>query len=649
MKEGDWNMSPISSIYNSVTRMSGLSGLDVDGIVQSLIQLDMAKIDKVSQSRQLLLWKQEGYRSVISALQGLQNEFFSALKSTNMTNAASYSTYAVKYDGVDSSQYFTASAGAGAVAGDYTISSIVTAQSAKVIGTNAAADIISGELTNINQISEASKNNKIIVSLNGTKKEITIKDNPADIADLVSDLQTKIDAEFGSGKITVSAESGRLRFRTDNTNTLIIAEANENSAFAKLGFTGTNISNKLDLGAKIYDIKDRFALPLAVTGTDDDIVFTINEKEFRFSSRTTTLNEIMDAVNSDTTANVRMSYDSINNKFKIETKTTGVTARLTTSDSTGGFLASLSLIADDERGRDASIVFNDGTNGPQVITRSTNNFTLGGITFNLKKDSGEVSVNLSVSSDPTKAVDMIKGFVAKYNEVLDTINKLISEKRYYDYSPLTDSQKEAMKEEEIKNWEEKAKSGLLSNDDMLRSIVTKMRSALMSAVEGTGLTLSSIGIKSSSWADKGKLHVDEDKLKAALNENPDLIVRFFTKQSDISYNEAVQDSGKRAERYNESGIIIRISDILQDYIRTTDIGGKRGALLDKAGAVGDRSQFNNLLYRQISEYDEKIAKLNDELILKENDYYRQFAQIETLISRMNTQSTWLSQQMSALF
>jgi len=642
-------MSPISSIYNSVTRMSGLSGLDVDGIVQSLIQLDMAKIDKVSQSRQLLLWKQEGYRSVISALQGLQNEFFSALKSTNMTNAASYSTYAVKYDGVDSSQYFTASAGAGAVAGDYTISSIVTAQSAKVIGTNAAADIISGELTNINQISEASKNNKIIVSLNGTKKEITIKDNPADIADLVSDLQTKIDAEFGSGKITVSAESGRLRFRTDNTNTLIIAEANENSAFAKLGFTGTNISNKLDLGAKIYDIKDRFALPLAVTGTDDDIVFTINEKEFRFSSRTTTLNEIMDAVNSDTTANVRMSYDSINNKFKIETKTTGVTARLTTSDSTGGFLASLSLIADDERGRDASIVFNDGTNGPQVITRSTNNFTLGGITFNLKKDSGEVSVNLSVSSDPTKAVDMIKGFVAKYNEVLDTINKLISEKRYYDYSPLTDSQKEAMKEEEIKNWEEKAKSGLLSNDDMLRSIVTKMRSALMSAVEGTGLTLSSIGIKSSSWADKGKLHVDEDKLKAALNENPDLIVRFFTKQSDISYNEAVQDSGKRAERYNESGIIIRISDILQDYIRTTDIGGKRGALLDKAGAVGDRSQFNNLLYRQISEYDEKIAKLNDELILKENDYYRQFAQIETLISRMNTQSTWLSQQMSALF
>jgi dipeptidyl aminopeptidase/acylaminoacyl peptidase len=70
------------------------------------------------------------------------------------------------------------------------------------------------------------------------------------------------------------------------------------------------------------------------------------------------------------------------------------------------------------------------------------------------------------------------------------------------------------------------------------------------------------------------------------------------------------------------------------------------AFLEKAGAVGDRSQYNNSLYHQISDYDERIDKLNDELISKENSYYSQFAQLETLINNMNSQSSWLSQQFS---
>jgi flagellar hook-associated protein 2 len=60
--------------------------------------------------------------------------------------------------------------------------------------------------------------------------------------------------------------------------------------------------------------------------------------------------------------------------------------------------------------------------------------------------------------------------------------------------------------------------------------------------------------------------------------------------------------------------------------------------------TGDRSLFNNTLYHQISDYDRKIDKLNDELIMKENQYYIQFAQLERLISEMNNQSMWLAQQ-----
>ena len=60
--------------------------------------------------------------------------------------------------------------------------------------------------------------------------------------------------------------------------------------------------------------------------------------------------------------------------------------------------------------------------------------------------------------------------------------------------------------------------------------------------------------------------------------------------------------------------------------------------------TGDRSQYNNILYNQISDYDEKIAELNDQLSKKEDSYYSQFAQLETLISSMNNQSSWLAQQ-----
>ncbi len=734
-------MSNISSAYNNITRMTGLSGLDVDGMVKSLMQVEQAKVDKVSQSRQVLLWKQEKYRSITSALQGFNNDYFNSLKSTSdMRSASAYSAFAVKYDGTDTSAYYSASAGSGAKVGDYTISNVVTALTAKVTGTDAAGGITGRSLTtaDINAISSDADNNKIQVTFNGTTKQITIKDHPANLADLRNDIQSKIDTAFGSGKITVGTNTDKLTFATNNTNTLSLADTvngGYNAIFGKdlssglttsltnnrfkitlgsttkefelpagtayantdavvsaiqglvddssngfgsgkikvknvnnaivlesvdaktalsasaanskglsaLGLSGTNLSNKINMNANIYDIRDNFAVPLSVNGADNDINFEINGQSFHFNSRTTSLNNIITAVNSNAAANVRMSYDSTNNKFLLETKTTGVTSTITATETDGGLLGALSLTASGAAGRDASLTFNDGTNGDQVVTRSTNSISIGGITINLKKDNA-AATTLSVSSDPSKAVDMIKGFVTKYNDLLDQINTMISEERNYDYEPLTDTQKEAMTEDQIKDWEAKAKSGLLASDTTLRSIATNMRNALMKAAGSSGVTLSSIGIKSSSWMDKGKLYIDDEKLKNALTENPDQVISLFTNTSDVSYNEAAADSAKRSERFEESGLINRLSDILQDNIRTTTINGQRGALLEKAGMTGDRSLYNNTLYNQITDYDDKIDKLNQQLSDKENSYYSQFAQLETLINNMNSQSSWLTQQ-----
>jgi len=734
-------MSYINTYYNSVTRMTGLSGLDVDSLVYQLMQVERLKVDSVSKSRQLLVWKQEQYREIISAIQDFSNEYFNTLKpATDMRNSSIYNAFTVKYDGLDTNPYFTASASSGAKAGHYTIKNIVTAKAARVNGSVAAGSLLGSALTSdkISRISSTAGNNVFAVEFNGVKRNIVLSGGFTNIDELKADLQNKLDEAFGSGKITVEAAGNRLSLETSSTNTLkvsntmnegykaifnsdlgsgitltgqnnkfrialgseqkefeltpgavyadadalaqviqtlvddaefgfgedkitvkvennkivlestdpnvsVSASAAENRGLEAIGLDGPHRSNKLDLDANIYDIRDSFAIPLTIDEQNTEISFVINDQTFSFDSRTTSMNKIMSTVNSNAAAGVRMSYDSLNGKFVLESRETGVTTRINAADSSGGLLASLSLTSENVTGRDASITYDDGINGEQVITRSTNSFNINGIVFNLKKDF-EGAAELSVTSDPTKAVELIKGFVEKYNELLDKINTKLAEKREYAYEPLTDEQKDAMTEDEIKRWEEKAKSGLLGGDSLLRAIVTELRNAVISNVEGAGLTLADIGIKSNSWVDKGKLYVDEEKLKKALAENPTGVFELFTRQSDVSYNSAVGNASARNERFRESGLIYRFYDVIQDNIRTITIGGHRGALLEKAGMTGDRSVFNNTLYQQIADYDRKIAELNDELIMKENRYYIQFAQLEKLINDMNSQSMWLARQ-----
>ncbi len=746
-------MSYIYTSYNTTTRMTGLSGLDVDGLVYQLMQVERLKVDNVSKSRQLLVWKQEQYREIISALQNFSNEYFNALKpATDMRNSSIYNAFAVKYDGQDTNPYFTASAVSGAKAGNYIIKNIVTAKAARKLGSEVSGHLTGKPLESIN-ISSAKGNNVFAVEFNGVKKTIVLNDGLTDINALRADLQSKLDDAFGTGKITVdtSEDGTRLIFRTDKTNTLTFSNtvnngysdifnrdlgsgiiltgtnnkfrvtvspdgsseepkvkvielpageyenaedlaqvlrtilddpelgfgensinvkvennkitlessepnakvsisAVENGGLEAIGLDGTNNSSKLDLNASLLRIKDRLAIPLSI-GEGNTVSFVINDQTFSFNAETTSLNQIMAAVNSNMAAGVRMSYDSLNNKFVLETRETGETARIMAADQSGGLLASLGLATSQEiRGQDARVTYIDPTmtdenNQPveHVITRSTNSFNINGILFNLKKDF-EGEVELSVTSDPSKAVELIKGFVEKYNELLDKINTRLSEKREYDYEPLTDAQKEAMTEKDIELWEEKAKSGLLSGDSLLRSIVAGLRNAVIASVEGAGLTLADIGIRSNSWVDRGKLYVDEEKLKQALYENPTLVFDLFTKQSDVSYNSAVGSAAARQQRFNESGLVYRIYDVIQDNIRTVTINGHRGALLEKAGMTGDRSLYNNALYQQIAAYDQKIAELNEEMTIKENMYYIQFAQLERLINEMNYQSAWLAQQ-----
>ncbi|MFP3361935.1 flagellar cap protein FliD, partial [Planococcus sp. SIMBA_143] len=66
------------------------------------------------------------------------------------------------------------------------------------------------------------------------------------------------------------------------------------------------------------------------------------------------------------------------------------------------------------------------------------------------------------------------------------IDDKLTQKRYRDYQPLSDEEKEGRTEKQIELWEERAKSGLIRNDSVLSNALTKMRTALYTPFNGTG-------------------------------------------------------------------------------------------------------------------------------------------------------------------
>jgi flagellar hook-associated protein 2 len=249
-----------------------------------------------------------------------------------------------------------------------------------------------------------------------------------------------------------------------------------------------------------------------------------------------------------------------------------------------------------------------------------------------------------LTQDTDTVFNSIKSFVDKYNTMIDTINAKSDEKYDRDYPPLTTDQRAAMSDTDITKWETQAKTGLLHNDGILNKIVEDMRKALYDPINGIANGLTSIGITTGSYEDKGKLVIDETALRSAISTSPDKVTSIFSKESTKIYSPNAS-AADRATRYSDNGIANRLSDIIQDNIRTTrDSNGTKGVLLEQAGLVGDISEFTNSIYKEIGEYDTKMDDLNSLMTDKENRYYAKFSAMEEAISKMKSQSSWLGSQ-----
>lgn len=344
-------------------------------------------------------------------------------------------------------------------------------------------------------------------------------------------------------------------------------------------------------------------------GTDGNTSFSLNGEEFTFSSDTTVAS-MMSTINANSDAGVTVSYSSLKNTITITGKTTGNDQAIEMENSSGDIFNSFFNVAEGAvYGKDAIAQIEGVT-----VEESSNTFTIDGITYSLKAKS-DTAINFSVEKDTDAVYDKIVSFVDAYNTLIEDLQSTIDEEVYSDYEPLTDTEREDLSESQQEKWDEKSKSGLLRNDSGIRSLLQTMRSAFYQTVSDTGKSAASIGLETGSYATTGKIVINEDKLRAAISNNPDEVTKIFTN---------VSSSTSASTKTAESGLVTRLSNALNTYVSNSV----------------DNTLANNA--DALSEANDRLDELEDWLSNNEEKYWTKFSAMETAMSQLNSQSSWLS-------
>lgn len=624
--------SVTSTTVNGTTRITGLaSGLDVDSIVTQLMSAEKTKLNKLQQKQQLAEWRQESYRTIITAAQEFTSKYFNTTSSSSLLSANTF----IKYSVTSSSSAISASASSSASAGNHTVQVSRLATAAVLTSSSSISKDVQGSAAaDYSSLSGKS----ITLAVDGTSRTVSL----SNVTDADS-LQTAIDEAVGTGKLTVGTTTdGYLSITASASSGVqkitISAPSTGTSGLTSLGFgSGATLSNRVTTTSTLETIFGDDAF-----NSDGQIELTINGTSFTFD-KSDTLSAMMSEINSSSKAGATMKYDELSGKLTLTANETGAGNTLVVTEGDGSsFLSSFLNTA--TAGVDAQVTI-DG----QVLTRSSNTVTVDGVTYTFSQTTDEAAT-VNLVQDTDAIYDTISSFVEDYNALISSIHSALDETYDSDYPPLTDDQKEEMTDEEIEKWETKAKVGLLANDSTLKSMLSSLRSSLIDSVPGQSMTIFTIGISTGTYDEQGKLYIDEDELKAAIESDPEGISNLFTQQS-TSYAGTTTvrslNNSQLSTRYKEEGIAYRFYDILQTNISTIrDNNGNKGLLLEKAGTENDASETSNTLTTLIDKYQEEIDKEQDRLDAKQDSLYTKYSALETYINKMNTQLSALSSYLS---
>ncbi|RWZ55026.1 flagellar hook-associated protein 2 [Halobacillus fulvus] len=440
--------------------------------------------------------------------------------------------------------------------------------------------------------------------------------NQKDVTSSSSAVSATANATAGNGNYTLSVE--QLATSAYNySDTTLTKDGATFDPDAALNDQQANLKNALNIGSS-FQITTYNA-----DGTKNEETFEVNG--------TDSLNDILKRI-SDSDLGVRAFYDKSADKVMIERTVTGnfnqdeneflgaeigfdgddhflsTTLGLKNGDNSSG-----TWQLNEKGGQDAKFTYNNGLE----ITSHSNNYTLNGVNFTFNEvTTGNISVNVNNNVDA--AVDKIVEFVDKYNKVIEDFQGKTEEKRFRDFPPLTEKQKEDMEEREIELWEEKAKSGMLRNDSVIQSALSTMRRDWYTPVDNSGAfsMMSELGITTSAnYRDGGELLIDEDKLRGALRDDTESVHQLF------------------AGTEEQPGVARRLERTIESTVRSIEEKAGKSTTVDNSFLLG----------RQIEDLNKEMDDFQDRLVQIEDRYWREFGAMEKAIQQMNQQSAYIMQ------
>lgn len=485
----------------------------------------------------------------------------------------------------------------------------------EVKGSNATEAKFTGiTVKNIRDSKEIKIDDKVIGLNLDSSKEYT-KD------ELVSELNKKLEEE----KIDF-----RAKVDEDNNVTLVSTKSGELTDLPTLEITLEN--NSIVNGAfENGNNATKSITSLNLSEIEGKVLF-IDGKKVEFSLKDSILD--LDALNKSLEEkNLNVSAEIKDGKLSLISKTSGESKSLDISvieEPAEGFTPII-------QGKDANIIIKDSKGGVYTHKGDSNVVTLDGVTFKFDGEIPADGIKITSKKDSTKTKEMVVNFFNDYNKLMEKLNTLTMEKRDRSYSPLTDEQKKEMSESEIKLWNERVEKGQLSRDSDLSRIINSLKNAMTTMVDGIDINLEDIGIKPVSdygGVKNGTFTIDENKLTAALEEDPNKVMRLFTATPTDSKNLT------SAEKNSKSGIAQRLKSILYDETMTVS-----ARLLKKAGYEGTTTVTNNELTKSIEKYERKVKDMEKAFSKKEQALYSKYATLETMMNQLNSQQSYLLSQL----
>lgn len=322
--------------------------------------------------------------------------------------------------------------------------------------------------------------------------------------------------------------------------------------------------------------------------------------EIKLSDDQTSLNGIRDAINA---ADGGVSASVIKNKdgafqLVISSAETGEDNKMTISVTGDNELNDL-LSYDSEAGTGKLNQTIPATNALLTINNievesgsNTVNGTPEGVTLTLTKEVTNTTVTVTKSND--KASAAIKTWVDAYNSLLDTFSSLTK------YSAVD------------AGADQSSGNGVLLGDSVVRTIQTGIRSQLTSGDSDSKFsTLSQIGIAQDPTT--GKLKIDDDKLKTALTSN------------SVDTQQLLVGDGKT------TGITTTTANLVKSYLADDGV-------IDSA-----TTSINSTLKSLTKQYLAVSSSIDDTIAR----YKAQFTQLDTMMSKLNNTSAYLTQQFSS--